>query len=252
MELLSVRGLTKTYPKFTLQQVDMALEEGRIMGLIGKNGAGKSTCIKSMLHMVCPDCGEIRMFGEDYREREEQCKQKIGVVFGGIDYYRHKKLSTITSVTRRFYEHWDSDAYEKCLDLFALDPQKRIDQLSAGMQVKYAITLALSHHARLFILDEPTSGLDPVARDEILSIFKALVRDGKKSILFSTHITSDLEKCADDITYIQNGRILKSAPKEEFLQSFQNLKEEGESGKLTLEEIMVRTERRNQHVSINL
>ena len=116
-----------------------------------------------------------------------------------------EKLSDITAVTKRFYENWDDNAYQRYLEAFSLDPNKRVKELSAGMKVKYMIVLALSHNARLLIFDEPTSGLDPVSRDELLGLFRQLVRDGERSILFSTHITSDLEKCADDITYIKDG-----------------------------------------------
>ncbi|MHC5216433.1 ABC transporter ATP-binding protein [Enterococcus sp. LJL128] len=242
--LLEVHNLTKKYPKFTLERISFSLQEGKIMGLIGKNGAGKSTALKAMLNMVSPDEGTIRMFDTDFRKEEARCKQKIGVVLGGIDFYQYKKLSDITSVTRRFYKEWDDHAYQKYMEMFDLDAGKRVNQLSAGMKVKYLITLALSHHADLLIFDEPTSGLDPVAREDLLDLFKYLVKDGKRSILFSTHITSDLDKCADNITYIKNGRILLSAAKETFIKSFQQLKKPNEQ-ELSLEEIMIRTERRN-------
>ncbi len=252
MELLKVNNLSKIYPKFNLHDVSFSLEEGRIMGLIGKNGAGKSTTIKSMLNMVCPNSGEIEMLGYDFKNKEELCKQELGIVLGGIDYYQYKKIADITSVTSKFYKNWDNTTYQKYMEMFELDSQKRIKQLSSGMRVKYAITLALSHHARLFIFDEPTSGLDPVSRDELLTIFKSLVHDGKRSILFSTHITSDLDKCADDITYIQTGKILLSAKKNAFIQSFQHLRTKEDKNELSLEEIMVRTERRQYDGSFDL
>lgn len=213
MTMLKVSNLSKKYPAFTLNDVNFSLYEGRIMGLIGKNGAGKSTTIKAILNMVCPNTGNITMFGKDFYKNEEVCKQDLGVVLGGINFYEYKKLHDITDVTKKFYKNWDDKEYKKYMQLFELNPNKRINQLSAGMRVKYSIALALSHHARLFILDEPTSGLDPVARDEILDIFHSIVQGGKRSILFSTHITSDLDKCADDITYIQSGKILLSAEK---------------------------------------
>ncbi|WP_312815118.1 ABC transporter ATP-binding protein [Sedimentibacter sp.] len=248
MNILSVQGITKHYPGFTLRDISFSLPQGRIMGLIGKNGAGKTTTLKSMLNMVRPDSGVIEMFGRSFTENEENCKQNIGVVFGEIDFYKHKKLSVITSVTKRFYRNWDEEAYQKYLKAFALDQQKRVKELSSGMKVKYMLALALSHNAKLLILDEPTSGLDPVSRDDLLGLFRQLVKDGERSILFSTHITSDLEKCADDITYIKDGKLLKSAEKSTFIQSFQNLKELGENGELSLEEIMIRTERRSYDI----
>ena len=247
MRLLEVEGLTKKYPKFTLKNVSFSLEQGRIMGLIGKNGAGKSTTLKSMLNMVCPDKGTIKMLGHDFRQDEESCKQNIGVVLGSIQFYQDKKLQTITGVTKRFYQNWDDTAYQKYMSMFELDEQKQVKQLSEGMKVKYLIALALSHDAKLLIFDEPTSGLDPVAREDLLELFQQLVKDGKRSILFSTHITSDLDKCADDITYIKNGEIIASADKTSFIQTFQSLKAPGEDS-LNLEEIMVRNERGTYNV----
>ena len=217
------------------------------MGLIGKNGAGKSTTLKAMPNMVCPDRGSIQMLGSDFRQEEERCKQELGVVLGGIQFYPTKKLQTITDVTRRFYQSWDDDAYQRYMSRFELDEQKQVRQLSEGMKVKYLIALALSHNAKLLIFDEPTSGLDPVAREDLLELFQQLVESGQRSILFSTHITSDLDKCADDITYIRNGELIASADKAAFVQSFQSLKQPGEDS-LNLEEIMVRSERGNYRV----
>lgn len=245
---LTVRELSKAYPNFQLQNVSFSVEQGRIMGLIGKNGAGKTTTLKSILNMVRPDAGTITMFGSDFRQDEEWCKQQIGVVFGGIDFYSHKRLETITDVTRRFYPNWDDKTYQKYLTMFELVPSKKVKELSSGMKVKYMLALALSHNAKLLILDEPTSGLDPVSRDDLLSLFRAIVGDGERSILYSTHITSDLEKCADDITYLKDGKLLKSADKATFIDSFQHLRAGRETRQLSLEEIMIRTERRSYDV----
>lgn len=246
--MLEVRNLTKHYPKFTLQEVSFSLKPGRIMGLIGRNGAGKTTTLKCILNLVRPDEGAVEMFELDFRKHETSCKQRLGVVLGGVDFYQHKRLFQITDVTKRFYANWDDAAYQRYLELFELDPTKKVRELSAGMRVKYMVALALSHGAQLLIFDEPTSGLDPVSRDDLLVLFRELVRDGQRSILYSTHITSDLEKCADDITYIKDGRVLCSAEKGEFIRSFQQLKADGEPGELTLEEIMIRMERRSYHV----
>jgi len=246
--MLVVRNLVKRYPKFTLEDVSFSLQPGRIMGLIGRNGAGKTTTLKCILNLVRPDGGSVEMFGLDFRSHEESCKQRIGVVFGGVDFYKHKRLTQITEVTKRFYRDWDDQAYARYLEMFALDPEKKVNELSSGMKVKYMVALALSHGAQLLIFDEPTSGLDPVSRDDLLGLFRALVQDGTRSILYSTHITSDLDKCADDISYIRDGRLLRSAEKGEFIRSFQHLKGDGEQGELTLEEIMIRTERRSYRV----
>lgn len=244
-ELLRVDHLNKHYPGFALQDVSFSVKPGRIMGLIGKNGAGKSTTLKSILNMVQPQSGIVSILGKDFYQNEKECKQEIGVVFGGIDFYPLKNLSTITAVTSRFYKDWDQNRYTEYLRQFSLDESKQFRTLSNGMKVKYLLALALSHHAKLYLLDEPTSGLDPVSRDEILHLFTRIVKDGKRSILFSTHITSDLDRCADDITYIQNGKVLQSADKDTFLRSFDRLKTPEDSKPLTLEEIMLRTEGRN-------
>ena len=248
MTALRVEKLTKRYPKFTLEGVSFSLERGGIMGLIGKNGAGKSTTLKSILNLIPPDSGEIELLGRPFPENELACRQQLGVVLGGIDFYRHKRLSAITRVTRRFYRDWDQGAYERYLAEFGLDEEKKVRELSAGMRVKYLIALALSHGAELLIFDEPTSGLDPVSRDELLELFRALAAGGERSILFSTHITSDLEKCAGGITYIKDGAVLMSAEKDAFIRSFQHLRTPEDTAPLTLEEIMVRTERRSFHV----
>ncbi len=242
-DLLRVEHLNKHYPGFALNDVSFSVKPGRIMGLIGKNGAGKSTTLKSILNMVRPESGTVTMLDKDFYGHEKECKQDIGVVFGGIDFYPLKKLSAITAVTRRFYQNWDQERYNDYLRQFSLDERKQFRSLSNGMKVKYLLALALSHHAALYILDEPTSGLDPVSRDEILHIFTRIVRDGNRSVLFSTHITSDLDRCADDITYIKNGRVLKSADRETFLHSFDHLRTDRDRNPLSLEEIMLRTER---------
>ncbi|MDD3106265.1 MAG: ABC transporter ATP-binding protein [Bacilli bacterium] len=220
MPILSVNNLNKTYPKFHLNNVSFTLEKGFIMGFIGRNGAGKTTTLKSMMGLVHPDSGEVFVNNLDFSHNEFQCKQQIGFVLGGVDYFPKKKIKTITNVTKRFYKQWDEEAYLGYLKRFELDPEKKIDELSAGMKVKYSLALALSHHAELLILDEPTSGLDPVSRDDLLDLFQELIQDGEKSILFSTHITSDLERCADYITYIKDGNILFSEERDKFLERY--------------------------------
>jgi ABC-2 type transport system ATP-binding protein len=145
-------------------------------------------------------------------------------MIGGVDYYKKSRIGHITQVVRRFYPRWDDNTYNTYIRRFALDENKRVDELSSGMRVKYSLALAMSHHARLLLLDEPTSGLDPVARDDLLELFQELIEDGERSILFSTHITSDLEKCADYITYIENGRIIESRSKDDLIASYRVVK----------------------------
>ena len=237
MNILEVEGLCKTYPAFRLRDVSFAVEPGAIMGFIGRNGAGKSTTIKAMLNLVHPDSGRVTMFG-----REPACKQQLGVVLGGVDFYPNKKLRSITNVTRTFYDRWDENKYRHYLSLFALEETKKVSQLSSGMRVKYMLALALSHDARLLILDEPTSGLDPVSRDELMELFRGVVQSGERSILFSTHITSDLEKCASHITMIKDGEILCSDTCAGFLAHYRA--QLGDAS-LSLEDILVRVERRS-------
>ena len=237
MNALEVRGLCKRYPAFTLKDVSFDVPQGAIMGFIGRNGAGKSTTLKSILGMVHPDSGEVRFFGQDVRQHEREFKEQIGVVLGGIDFYPKKKVGIITDVTRRFYGNWEEEKYRHYLELFGIDESKRVDQLSSGMKVKYLLAVALSHNARVLILDEPTSGLDPVSREELVELFRAIVADGQRSILFSTHITSDLEKCASHITFIKGGEIFRSAAVAEFMKAY------ADRG-ATLEDIIVSVERR--------
>lgn len=220
MALLEVEGLTKRYPGFTLDSVSLRLETGYIMGFIGRNGAGKTTTLKSMLGLVHADAGSVRIDGTEYREDEHLAKQKLGVAFGGVDYYPRARLSDIARVTRRFYEAWDETQYRALLQRFQLDEKKRVRELSQGMKVKFSLALALSHNAKLLLLDEPTGGLDPVSREELIELLQHIVEDGEHSILFSTHITSDLEKCADYITYIRGGRIAASTDLDSFKSEY--------------------------------
>ena len=216
MELLRVDDLRKEYEHFTLDNVSFALERGYIMGFIGRNGAGKTTTLKAIMNLIHRDGGNVSMFGRDFTENEFYCKQRVGFMLGGFDFYPKRRLRDIADVTRRFYADWDETAYRRYLTRFELIDDKRADQLSAGMAVKFSLALALSHHAELLLLDEPTSGLDPVSRDDLIELFQEIIEDGEHSILFSTHITSDLEKCADYITYIKNGRVLRSCTKDDF------------------------------------
>ena len=236
--VLEINNLTKKYSAFELKSISFQIKAGEVMGFIGRNGAGKTTAIKSILNLIHPDAGNVRILGMDYPDNEDEIKQQIGYVVGGTNYYKRKKLKDIVAITRIFYDNWDDESYRHYLNAFKLDENKRIMELSEGMKVKFYLTLALSHQARLLILDEPTSGLDPVSRDEINEIFRKLAEKGV-AILFSTHITSDLEKCADTITYIKNGELLLSTKKEDFIQYYAT--EMG--GSPTLEDIMVHIER---------
>ena len=233
MAVLSVKNLCKNYPAFSLKDVSFEIEKGSIMGFIGRNGAGKTTTLKSLLNLVSPDSGTIEFFGLPLKGNEAQIKQKVGYVVSTDGYYKKKKIAQITNVTKTFYENWDEEAYQHYLQVFKLDPQKSPAQLSEGMKVKYSISLALPHKAELLILDEPTSGLDPISRAELLDIFNQLKAKGI-SILFSSHITTDLDKCADTITYIKQGSILYSGKTEKI--------------GMTLDDFMIANEKEEIHV----
>lgn len=224
MDLLTIENLHKRYPAFELKDVTFSLPKGYIMGFIGINGAGKTTTMKSMLNMVHADSGSVHILGKEFISHEIELKKEIGIMFGDMDYYPKRQVKTVTQVVKRFYDNWDDSLYASYCRQFNIDQEKELSELSAGMRTKYSLALALSHHARLFILDEPTSGLDPAARDSLLEIFQELVEDGQKSVLFSTHITSDLEKCADYITYIHDGRIIACDTKDAFISAYTMVK----------------------------
>ena len=235
MSIVQVRGLNKTYPSFKLKDVSFDIDKGRITGFIGRNGAGKTTTIKSMLNLVHPDSGEIVYFGKSLSENENEIKKLIGYSTGTVNWYPRKKLRDIVSVVKNCYDTWDEEAYRKYLALFSLDENKAAVELSEGMKVKCNLLLALSHNAKVLILDEPTSGLDPFSRDELLELFTELKGHGV-AVFFSTHIISDIEKCADDIVYISKGEIAAALPKDDFTGRFS---QNGES----IEDTILRMER---------
>ena len=235
MSIVEVRNLQKNYPSFQLKDVSFSIRQGRITGFIGRNGAGKTTTIKSVLNLVHPDGGDICFFGMPFEGHEAEIKKRIGYSTGTVSWYPRKKLRDIVDVVRNFYETWDDGTYRKYLRMFELDENKTPLELSEGMKVKLNLLIALSHRAEILILDEPTSGLDPFSRDELLGVFSELKEHGV-AIFFSTHITSDLEKCADDIVYISGGKIVSALPKTAFAEKYS---QEGES----LEETVLRMER---------
>ena len=195
MQILKLDGLCKQYPAFRLENVSFSMEAGTIMGLIGLNGAGKTTTLKSMLHLVHPDAGTVTICGLDMDKDEREIRSRIGFVSGGASYYQRKRLRELTDVTKRFYPGWDDGRYARLVRQFSLDESKRVCELSEGMKVKYQLAAAMSHRA------------------ELLIPFRTLCEQEGVSILFSTHITSDLDACADTITYIQHGRVAASTDK---------------------------------------
>ena len=215
--VLEINNITKDYKKFKIDNISFNLPKGYIMGFIGANGAGKTTTIKLILNMIKRDSGEIKVFGLDNIREEERIKEQIGVVFDECYYLEDWTLNDVEKAVSMFYKNWNSSIYEKYLKEFNLARDKKVKDLSRGMRMKLMIAVAFSHEAKLLILDEPTSGLDPVARDEFLDILRDYIEDEEKSVIFSSHITSDIEKIADYITYINNGKIIFTGEKDECL-----------------------------------
>ena len=235
--VLEVKNLCKSYPGFQLKNVSFNVERGSIMGFIGSDGAGKTTTLRSILGLTRPDSGSVRCLGRDWAEHERGIKEFIGYAGGTVDYYNRKRIRDIAAATRRFYNTWDARAYRRYLTLFSLNENKTPAQLTQSKRIEMHLVLALSHRAELLILDEPTSGLDPDTRAELTDVFKYL-RAQRVAILFSTRIASDLERCADDITYLRGGEVVISEALGDFL-AFHRMNGDGE----TLEEIMTRFER---------
>ena len=215
---LTISGLTKTYPDFVLDHVSFTVPSGSIVGLIGENGAGKSTTIHAALGLIQKEAGHTAILGKE--ELDAETREQIGVVFDGSNYPEILSPKKISRVMKHIYRSWDEPAYLRLLKQFSLPPDKPIRQFSKGMKMKLAITAALSHHSKLLILDEATSGLDPVIRDDILDMLLDFVQNEEHSILISSHITSDLEKIADYIVFIHEGKVVFSKPKDELTEQY--------------------------------
>ncbi|MGB4006064.1 MAG: ABC transporter ATP-binding protein [Halanaerobiales bacterium] len=217
--ILEVDNLRKEYRDFNLN-VSLSLERGYLMGFIGPNGAGKSTTIKLIMNLLKKDSGAIKVFGLDNVKNEIEIKQRIGFVYDQNYYYDELTVEEMKGIISRFYADWDDELYRSYLKIFDLDPRKKIKELSKGMQMKFSLIMALSHHAELIIMDEPTSGLDPIVRRELLQILSEILQNENKGILLSTHITSDLDKIADYITFINQGRIVESTTRDFLLENY--------------------------------
>ena len=221
--MLQVTNLCKKYEGFCLDNVSFYLPKGYIMGLVGKNGAGKSTTIKSIMNILDFQ-GEITINGHGNIGEEMAVKQAVGGVVDLPFFPITFTLEQVEKYTGAFYENWDRDAYYKLLGKFGLSPKKKVSELSRGMGVKLQLAVALSHKARLLVLDEPTSGLDPIARDELMDILMEFIEDGETSVLFSTHISADLEKIADYITILSNGKVFYTGEKDTLMEMYDIIK----------------------------
>lgn len=217
--LLDIHQLSKKFPDFALQDISFSLKKGYIMGFIGPNGAGKTTTIKLIMNLIKKNAGDIKLFGQDHQFAEKQIKERIGFVYDEQDFFDELKVGEVEKIVAPLYWNWDRQAYAGYLKDFGLPQAKPIKEFSKGMKMKFTLAVALSHQADLLIMDEPTSGLDPVFRQEFLDIILGFV-DERKGVLFSTHITSDLDKIADFVTFINQGRIVFSSSREIILERY--------------------------------
>jgi ABC-2 type transport system ATP-binding protein len=223
-DYLEVRNLSKSFEDFQLHDITFTLPKGYIMGLIGPNGSGKTTTIKLILNMLKRTGGEVKILGFDNIANEQAAKRNLGVVFDSNYFSDEWKITQVEKSVSAFYENWDTQKFSEILKRFHIQPSKKVKELSKGMQMKLMLACAFSYDAKLLILDEPTSGLDPVSRDELLHIVSEYIEDGEHSVLFSTHITGDLERVADYITYIRYGELFFSGGKDELIDSFRIVK----------------------------
>ena len=219
-DILSIEKTYKTYDDFTLKNINLNVPKGIIMGLVGENGAGKTTTIKLILNLIKRDKGSIKIFGLDNIQKEMEIKERIGVVMDESNFYTDLNPNDISKIMSNIYANWDNDTFFDYFKQFNIPRKKTIKDLSKGMKMKLSIAVALSHKPDLLILDEPTSGLDPIVRNEILDIFQDFIQDEEKSILFSTHITSDLDKIADYITFINKGEIIFTKEKDGLINDY--------------------------------
>ena len=226
--VLSVRNLKKAYDGFTLDDVSVSLPPGFIMGLIGHNGAGKTTLLKSILNLVRPDGGEIRVFGMDHRRQEEEVRARIGFVHEVPTFYASLSVGRTAAMLANFYPTWDQATFIAVARDFDLDLRKKVGHLSQGMRTRFALAVALSYRAELLLLDEPSSGLDPAFRRNLLEYLSGLIQGGSVSVLFSTHITSDLDRIADFVTFLREGRLVFSDTREDVLDRWYLIKGGGE------------------------
>jgi len=219
-KILQVQNLTKNFRDFKLDNVSFSMEKGFIMGFIGPNGAGKSTTIKLIMNLLKKDAGQVLVFGLDNIRHEKEIKNRIGFVYDENYYYEELTPKEMGRIIAPLYKNWDDKAFSHYIRRFELPLDRKIKDLSKGMKMKFSLAVALSHNAELLIMDEPTSGLDPIVRNELLDILTDISRKEDKGVFFSTHITSDLDKVADCITFIHEGRIIFSSAKDDILENY--------------------------------
>ncbi|MCH5208279.1 MAG: ABC transporter ATP-binding protein [Oscillospiraceae bacterium] len=222
--ILEINGLNKAYDGFALKDVSFSLPKGFIMGFVGENGSGKTTTIRSILNMAKIDSGKIAVFGLDSVSDTIEIKERLGVVFDSLYLAEHLNVKQIEQQLKPFYKDWDSEEFFRRIKEFDLPDNKKVGDFSKGMKMKLMIAIALSHKAELIILDEPTSGLDPVARDELLDILTEYIENENRGVLFSTHITADVERIADYVTILHNGKVWYTGTKDELAEGYAVIK----------------------------
>lgn len=206
--VVELKNVTKRFKGFSVNHINLQVKRGFVTGFIGANGAGKSTTIKTMMNLLRPDAGEVKLFGLDYKTHEKEIKQRIGFVYDGNIFFEGLNLKDIKRIVAPAYKRWDDTIFYQYVEQFELPLNKAIKTFSKGMQMKASFAIALSHHAELIIMDEPTAGLDPIFRRELLDLLQELMVDGNRTIFFSTHITTDLDRIADYIAFIQKGELV--------------------------------------------
>lgn len=225
---IEIKDIKKEYDGFSLGELSFNVEKGSVMGFVGQNGAGKSTTIKSILNIIKPDSGEIKIFGLDNIKDEKEIKENMAVVFDTLPFHETLNAKQVNSILKHIYSNWEEDTFYGYLKRFNLPTKKKLGEFSKGMKMKFQIATALSHGAKLLVMDEATSGLDPVVRSEMLDVFMEFMQDCEHTILMSSHITSDLEKIADSVTFIHNGRLLITGYKDDIIEEHGILKCEKE------------------------
>lgn len=215
MDALAIRGLTKRYSGFALEDISLTLPQGAILGFVGENGAGKTTTLKALLGLIHPDAGEIQILGMDPRRQEKEVKSQIGVVFDECNFHETLRLKDVDRIMAGIYPTWNHGLFRQYAQQFDLPEKKTVKEYSKGMKMKLSIAAALGHEPKLLILDEATSGLDPIMREEILDVFLDFIQDEQHAVLLSSHITSDLDKVADSIAFIHQGRLVFQRTKDE-------------------------------------
>ncbi|WP_339810173.1 ABC transporter ATP-binding protein [Paenibacillus sp. FSL R7-0189] len=223
-EVIQLDQISKKYGHFSLCELTFGIKEGYITGLIGPNGAGKTTLIKMMMGMVFPDHGSVKIFDQEMSIHEAENKDRIGYVSDENYFYDQLTIDQMSKIIAPFYSRWDQETYRKYIEMFKLSPRKKIKELSKGMKMKYSLAIALSHGADLLIMDEPTAGLDPIFRRELLDLLSEHIQDEKKSILFSTHNTTDLDRIADYIVFVNEGRLVFNEMKESLANKYMMVK----------------------------